>query len=95
MTLLSKCQNRHFQEDRRSVFLEICGIKGIRVCDTKTCSLHTCHVWVRDILSAELTAVSLPARLTAPRGLGCFVLSVNICVGLKVVKSLSNFQSNL
>jgi len=62
----------------------------------KTCSPHTCHVWIRDILSEELTAISLSAaRDTELRGLGSVMLSVNICVGIKIVKSLSNCQANL
>jgi hypothetical protein len=95
ITLLSKCQNRHFQEDWRPLFLEICGRKGIHVYDTKTSSPQTCHVWVRDILPEELTAISLPVRDTEPRGMGFVMLSTNICVDTKVVKSLSNFQANL
>lgn len=61
----------------------------------KTCSPHTCHVWVRDILSEELTVISLPARDTELHGLGCVTLSMNICGDTVVVKSLSNRQANL
>jgi hypothetical protein len=61
----------------------------------KTCSPHTCHVWKRDILSEELTAISLSTGDTERHGLGCVMLAVNICVDIKVVKSFSNCQANL
>jgi hypothetical protein len=92
--LMSKCQNRHFQEDWRPLFLEICGRRGIRVYDRKTCS-HTCHVRLRDVLSEELTAISLPVGVTELRGLGRVMLSVNICVDLRVVRSLADSQTTL
>ena len=80
ITSLSKCQNRHFQEDRRPLFLEICNRKGIRVYDRKTCSPHTCHFWVRDILSEETDChlTTCTGFWTAWSGL-CYVVDERLC----------------
>jgi hypothetical protein len=79
-----KMSESAFWRSWRPLFLEICGRIGIRVYDKKTCSSHTCHVGVRDILSEELTAISLPARVTELHGLGGVMLSMNICVDLLI-----------